>query len=347
MLFPWTEQRLMVEEFPLAYFYSLYTDILREDPEFGGYMVFAEDDVAHYLLFDKGQPAAFCQFDALTNRLFPQRERPHSFFTEMNRRTWTQVVSCDEGLVKMLLTVMTQPSAAWVTGPEPWTDIEKRLGNYSLSVVLRREDQISELALYQGEQFQVGYRYDHGLGIYQRDNEEGWKSGAHNGPHGLFPISDEIIPHPRMPKPYDPLRSTVEKYAVIFNKIQDVLLKTIGVKAQQGIANMISGLREKYPPLYQGITFDPQSGKVNWQVLYENRAWVDTDFRYEKFFLYLDEVLYKLLGELRRKTGDTGMRQFSQFLSRMAKASPDITHPITLEFFQRIGHSLQGRGGRA
>ena len=99
--------------------------------------------------------------------------------------------------------------------------------------------------------------------------------------------------------------------------------------------------RRSTPPLYRGVYLNPETGKVNWEHLQNNRERVNLSYRYDMFLLYLDELIMKFTQLLYEKAGIEGLKEFGKEVKRLKRATPDLDDESTHIFFQKLDRLVQ------
>ena len=80
---------------------------------------------------------------------------------------------------------------------------------------------------------------------------------------------------------------------------------------------------------------------MNWEWLANNRDKVNVRYRYDKFLLYLDEILLQSIQILFEKAGTEGVRDLRGEISRMKEHAPDLEQEPTRIFFRKMEQLLK------
>jgi len=138
----------------------------------------------------------------------------------------------------------------------------------------------------------------------------------------------------------DPFICTAKSYFDIFEEIKTIIVREDRDRAAKELYDLLKSLREKYPPLYQGIFINPETLDVNWERILQNRRKISHKFRYEPFFIYLDELLLMLIRKHYAIMGVRGIVELIRFVEQ--KRRNDMLAKSTMEdnFYTKIAGLL-------
>lgn len=212
-------------------------------------------------------------------------------------------------------------------------------------VLMRRQEGICELAALRGGQVWVAYRHDPEAGRFFRVDAAGFFADPPRQAELSVFTPLLIHPEPLLDDSREPLGILSETYTAALNLAEGLLRESVGAKAAEFGDRLLAHFKEKYPPLYRGLYRNPETGFINWEQLPLNRDKVNRAYRYERFVLYLDEVLLKYLQGLRKESGAAGLERLARELDALRAATPEPDFPPLRDFFLRL-EKLLGLAGK-
>jgi hypothetical protein len=167
-------------------------------------------------------------------------------------------------------------------------------------------------------------------------------------PNGVYELIEPALIHPKpaldgAPEPLDIL---LEKYIAALNLSEQVLRTHNEIRTVELVDQLLEHLKEKYPPLYRGVYRNPETGFINWEQIRFNREKVNVQYRYDRFVLYLDEIVLKVLQLIQKETGVAGVERISAEIGRLRDASPDLDFEPVQLLFERLGKLLAAVSGQ-
>lgn len=337
MLFPHNKRILSIDSISRSYLVPLIKDVCSED--FTGLMVVMSGDLALVLTFIKGEERSHL-FWSLRRDVYHAFSEKENVLECLPLEVKVEVLEAYEDAVVM--TEMFSRGRPIFSGPAvnaitPALVLAQNSGNCLLA---RRRNGVCELALLQKGEVTVGYRYEDISGEFIRVGDSFFD--AEDDPEYWLDLVDGEMIHPELvlSMANDPLESTIEKFTAVVFIAETVLEGQIGGEAADLGRELLDALKEKYPPLYRGLYRNPETGQVNWGQLLKNRQRVNIKYRYDKFPLYLDEVLLKYIQILHQKTGVEGMGAFRFETERLKDACHDLDFEPVFQFFLKLDRMI-------
>ena len=336
MLFPYTERTYSVPRIGSEFMPSLLDDIQRFHAGFTGYLLLSNSDEAAYLLFKAGVPIARAAFDAETERLRSFDKRLPAPLVPKESFWSAELLGCDEGLIPMLTSLFRNEPTARFSGREMGKALEN-LAKQPLALLVRRYGLSCELALWEGGAYVIGYRYNRAVGGFLRVGEAQWNDDVEEADQlSVVPACAFDETPVQLPNDPDPLKSTLDKYISVFTELHLMLAWQLGDKTNVGMTRLLQRLKKRYSALYQGVELSEDGRSINWKHILENRNKVDTKYRYDQFFLYLDEILSNLIRGAAQKTENRILPELWKYTDRLYKIAPDKELASTRYFFSKI-----------
>jgi len=209
-------------------------------------------------------------------------------------------------------------------------------------LLARLNGPLAEFALLDSGSFVCACRFDRNAGNFLNCDESTWESGNTKEHSFWLTLSGTSrINPPEMDDFDDPLMLIVEKYFVVFNHMQEIMDNLYGENTLQELNQLLERYKQKYPPLYRGLYINPETHRINWERMVDNRSRVDVKFRYDRFPLYLDEIMLDFVKLLYERTRIEGIRQLRDLIIKLKEFSPDRDSETSDRFFKKLEKVLR------
>ncbi len=339
MLFPFDERHLTIPALHASYLPSVLADLERE--AFSGHMVVLTKERSLTVTLSDGYPVSNCEWRVVEglDRLPHGRGR---LFLNLPDVVAVEILEADDAVVAMTrLFSRAQPSWRMTTDRNP-DELSAELSRHSAAVVARRYDGVCELAFADGGELKLGYRFNGDTASFERVGPQTWlQTQVESSIWEVVPVDLVTYPEPDGSGIYDPLGTIMEKYVMVLDLLGDMLRRLDPKGGDSVIASLLEIFKQKYPPLYRGVYLNPETGHVNWDWLMTNRDKVNILYRYEKFLLYLDELLLQYTQLFFDRFGVDGIARLREAITELKAASPDKDDPLTRRFFRKLDQVLK------
>lgn len=126
----------------------------------------------------------------------------------------------------------------------------------------------------------------------------------------------------------DSVASLILSYTDIFELIYKELKEKLEESKVVNIStHLFNALREKYSPLYNSVNYSKATGSVNWNSFFDERKYISVEYRFEKYHLYLDELLRLMLKISQSAIGssinETMIPSIRKYLEHLYEKEPD------------------------
>lgn len=333
MLFPFDTRNAHMESLPREYLATVVADLRRVQAT--GFCLVTTADHSLSLLFREGREEAALRYWPGQP---PQPLAPAgvSVTDELPERVDVHILSAAADVAALAQVCFRGRVHASRTGALDRNQADALAEGCPDAVLARRVEGVCELAAIRAGRFWVGYRFDpEGRRFFRVD-----AAGFFTDPpeDAVVSVMEPVLVHPRprldgIPEPVEIL---AESYTAALNLAEGILRESVGERAVDFGNRLLEHFKAKYPPLYRGLYRNPETGGINWEQLPLNRDKVNRDYRYERFTLYLDEVLLKYLQGLRKETGAPGLERLARELELLRTATPNPEFAPLRDFFLRL-----------
>jgi hypothetical protein len=343
MLFPFETRNAVMESLPCEYVATVIADLRRA--YFTGFCLLVNADHAVTVLFRAGEELAALRYwpGQPPQALTPACSRIDGGFSE---NVDVHVLSAAADAVALAQICFRGQLHASQTGVVTSEQASALCRNSPDAVLVRRVEGVCELAAIRDARIWVGYRFDPEAQRFFRVDAAGFFTDPPEDAVVSIFTPRLVHPKPRFDDSREPLGILAETYTAALNLAEGILREDIGAKAAEFGDRLLAHFKEKYPPLYRGLYRNPETGFINWEQLPLNRDKVNRAYRYERFVLYLDEVLLKYLQGLRKESGIVGLERFARELETLRAATPDPEFVPLRDFFLRL-EKLLGLAGKS
>ena len=341
MILPFTRRILSVPEIANRYVPTVLGDIVKKNGAFRGYILMHQPAASSLLLLDGGNITAGAFYSPQSGMVLNSCNcRP--LMDNMDDSISVEVMECDDISFMMNHTFLTHRPALLQSSETGQFNVRERLPKEGGAVFARLSGPLAELSLWNDGEFVSAYCFDEELRHYIGCDETSWESGNASWRSFWLTVGGgaKICP-PEMGYFEEPLLLVVEKYFVVFSHMQEIMDSLYGENTLQDLNGLLERYKQKYPPLYRGLYINPETHKINWERMLENRSRVDVKFRYDRFPLYLDEVLLDFVRLLYEHTRVEGVRQLRDIIVRLKEYSPDRDSETSDRFFKKLEKVLR------
>ena len=339
MLFPFNNRMLSIPDFGTEYLGTIIGDLKRLAVT--GHVAVLMEERADVLSLMNGEPVSGCRwFWPEGIQRLPAGAGP--FLSDLPERVTVEVLQADEGAVAMAR-LFCRIEPAW-RGDGERDAVFRRWASSGTVVLARHHGPVCELALVDDGRMSVAYRFDEFEGIFRRVGPSFWDVDVKPKAVLEAVVAGSLLyPYPELAFPPDPLEILTERYVLVLDLIRRIVSERHGDETREIFSRILETYKKKYSPLYRGVYMNPETGEINWKQLLVNRDRVNIKYRYEKFLLYLDEVLVHAIRMLSNRTGADGMRELTSGAARLKKASPDLDSRAVRTFFRKLYHMIKNR----
>jgi|GEM_PF-6282425 len=341
MLLPFTRRILSIPEIANRYVPTVISDILKEEEEFCGYILIHQPASSSLILLDGAEIVAGA-FYSPKSGLALNSCSCKPLMDNMGDMLSVEVLECDETTFSMNRTFLTHRPAACFTPQIETPRLREQLPAKGAVLLTRLFGPLAEISLWNDGEFVSAYCFDEELRHYANCDETIWENSNRQGQSLWLTVSGTVkICPPEMGDFEDPLMLVVEKYFVVFTHMQEIMDNLYGENTLTDLNLLLERYKQKYPPLYRGLYINPESHTINWERMIENRSRVDVKFRYDRFPLYLDEILLDFVKLLYERTRVEGVRQLRDLIIRLKEYSPDRDSETSDRFFKKLEKVLR------
>ncbi len=338
MLFPFTKRFFELAKIRRDFVPTVINDLASRD--FTGHVVLLDERQSQTVTLESGQlrSTAMWRSPAGFERRCASRDRHFQSFEE---DVSVEILEADVGMAA-LSHQFCRAQPVWRGVGKRWLEEAKReCMETGMAVLGRLQGPVCELALVRERRIEVAYRFDVHEGVYRQVGENFWEDELQaDTALELVPLGATLYPQPELAAS-DALTATVEKYTLVLDWICEHLSSSLGSGGMSSVNALVEVFKKKYPPLYRGVYMNPETGKVNWDHLMNNRERVNLSYRYDMFLLYLDELIMKFTQLLYEKVGVDGLKAFGKEVMRMRKITPDMDIEATRTFFRKLDKLVQ------
>lgn len=306
MLVPFEKNHLLKLDLSGFYLSSFINDTLKFEENITGLMILIADDLTGYLLFSNGSPLFFKCLANNSGNEWPQEYGCEILFSLKSVDIYVNTIK-DHGMFNALNLFFNSPTAFMVSSET--SDIKRMTGIISAQkesgVLGFKNGAILNLATVKNGIPESLYFYLPDKKRYASEKDPSIFNAVIASVDKLKPfvvfrryvnVHDHNEFLIKMLNESDVIKKMIESYTVIFETIYRVFKMALSIEKTSEISEKIfTFLRGKYDPLYSTVGYSKESGKVNWEAIAEERKYIASDYRYEKYHLYLDELLRLLL----------------------------------------------------
>ncbi len=322
MLIPFDRNLAYIEEIKGKYIPSFINDHLRFDPKSSGYFLAVSGNNVGYIFFDEGKIIG-----SLALLISEKNELPNAF----NFSSFSDYSKVD------IYTNLTESSTAHdlnrfmnsfysLYGSYDFVDVEKYISNIEANHISGTLGFMHGIALntakYEKGHF-VSFSYYHpdtksyALEKKQVVYQNYLKQIRELKPFIMMKTESHFKENLSMIELYffqkDVVVTLLLCYFDIFNLIVETMLdKGFQENVIDMVNHIIKELREKYPPLYRKMRFSDERKCVNWEEILNDRKYISLKYRFEHYYLYMDELLGLLLKVMFTYTGREGVERFKR-----------------------------------
>lgn len=351
MLLPFSRRQLALAKSHPAFVPVVLRDLLAIDAGFQGYIQAVDAHNAVTVLVVGGEPVHIARYNVGEGRFAVPSDTGPGAFDPMAADASVVVMGCDQ-LLSGVLGVVLGRAPDWVLPPraaEPESLIADLGGRYDLFVVAAVENHVIEPAVFARGELGVFFKYDADENGFTevRDADAVIERLVTLGEGGAVWVyaspGQPALTKPVLDGPDDPFNRTLRMYGEIFDCVRDRLVEGGGDAAVAVLAEVLQVFKQKYPPLFRGVYVNPETFAVNWNHLHENRIKLSPRYRYDMFFLYMDELMLgmiKKLYEIKKMRGIVELMQFVGELRVRRAGAPSYFERV---LFAKLDNLLKTR----
>ncbi len=339
MLFPFEERAVSIASLPKAFVPTLTADLKKA--AFSGHVVAMNDERSVVLTLDAGRPVSGMFYRDLEG---PARLTTDTgfLFEKLSEQSAVEVLRADRISVSLARTFSRNRPAWHSRAKDAAKQVRQAAAEMELGVLARIRGPVCELACLEEGRFSFGYIFEEEESRFVRTDRSGWKESALPGDWlELVASGEPLVPEPELANLRNPLTDVMTRYTDLFKIIGKILRDEHGQQGRDAISELLETFQAKYPPLYRGVYMNPEVGTINWERLLENRDRVNVNYRYEKFTLYLDEILAAYVEHLNRQSGPKGLQILKTAMGKVKQPDQPIANdPVTL-LLRRINQLMR------
>jgi len=316
MILPFERNFSYLTNFKGRFIPSLVNDLSRFEKIQSGFLMCVSENMTGYVVFREGKTVSINGFYNCAGNEWPAFNSFIPFLTSSNLDVYSFVIE-DTGMIENVITLLSSPSVLMV--PFELADIKRITGmieaEKETGAVCFKNGTIINMAVYNKGCFEKFYYYHPGTKSYAADSSATTFESYLSSFQALKPFvvykrkidknesiriaGDDFFPLA------EPLSVMIEFYAGLFEVAYRHLKEKLGESKVAEITNqLLNVLRQKYSPLYSTIGYSKEKGRVNWESLLDERKFISNEYRFDKYHLYLDELLRMILKMSQSVFGD-------------------------------------------
>ncbi len=349
MLWPYTKRLLVLGKTHPEHLPVVIRDVHTKYPDFQGYVSLLGDDINYTLLLHDNriiQNAVIWP----NNILIPNPQMNEYMLKRIGENTSIIVMELDNILMALLSVIFSKPADISISSPLVHYDkmIEESMERSDFFLVTVFHEMTCTTAVFEDGEVPMWFKYSDGEGGFVRskgvDSFFDYMESIKDSEYSICvyldpqPVAHDI----EIFKPEDdPFLNTAKAYQELFEQILMLIVNRGKGNALKEVQDLLAAFKKKYKPLYQGVFINPETMQVNWEKLFENRLKISHKFRYDAFFLYMDELLLALIRKLYAMAGIEGIVAVIHFVDKRRKSSLVPAYHLTGLFYSKLNSLLK------
>ncbi len=348
MLWPFNRQRLSIYKTNPEFLTTIVGDMCQRIENFQGYVSVVGDDKNLTILVTEGKPvySALC---TINGEILPlQTCSPVNALKDFGVEATILVMELDQLLAAVMSIFFSTPPDISAAGDVMHysTGLEAAAAGGELFALNLVHDGVSMPAVFERGNLSAWFYFDREKGEFVQTKDEALFRGFVEANHASCKF-DFYLGAAGEPKPFevneesDPFIQTAKTYFALYEEIRRVIIRATGQRGNAEFQQILNAFREKYPPLYQGLFVNPETNEIWWEQLLENRKKITHKFRYDSYFLYLDEFLLTLIRKLFQTAGVQGIVEIIRFLDKRRRVEFQPSYNMSKILYTKLNNLLR------
>ena len=347
MLWPFSRRKMILYKSHPEHLPVIIGDVQARESDFQGYVQVVSDERSYTVLVHQGKPVQhIIVHDSGVKNPNPGLTCGH-ILSCMSEESTILVMELDTMLAACLATMFSHtPDLSVTPGSASFkTTYEQSCATSDLLVVNVVQDNISMPAIIEQGEVVAWFKYQEKDKTFsmERNKDNLLSFCATNAKSVCFDFYRNLEPVEQnldFSGDNDPFTATAASYRMLFEQINAIMTREKPQKTAEGLRKLLTEMRKKYPPLYQGLFINPETMEVNWTRLIENRIKISHKYRYDLYFIYLDELLLLLIRMLYALMGVQGVLEVIRFVEQRRKADQDTPYRMVQAYYTKLNNLL-------
>ena len=347
MLWPFSRRKMEFSKIHPEYLPIVLSDLKQREENFLGYVQIIGDDLSYTVLVHEGEPVQHVLSSNDGSSVPAPGVATKAIMDRVGQSATMFVMELDQLPAASLATMFSRrPDLVGGSTVDCWNRmLEQALMSSDLFIVNIIDGIVNMPAVLQQGDVVLWMRFDENTKEYvaEPDSDALFAFCEKNAERLRFAFYLDPMPWEQTitySEAEDPFICTAKSYFDIYEEIKHIMVRENREKAAREMYDLLKALREKYPPLYQGIFINPETLDVNWERILINRRKISHKFRYEPFFIYLDELLLMLIRKHYAIMGVRGIVELIRFVEQKRRNDMLAKSKMEENFYTKIAGLL-------